>query len=508
MVAWTEVSAIYQQARPYTFAQVVGQEHVKDVLTAALARGRIGHAYLFSGPRGVGKTTTARLLAMAVNCEAENPAERPCGVCESCRLVRQGNHPDVTELDAASNNSVDDIRELRERVRLASIRGGRRVWVLDEAHMLSKAAANALLKTLEEPPPGLVFVLATTEPEKLPPTVLSRCQHFRFRRLSEEEIAGKLARLCEGAGTEAEGGALSLVARAADGAMRDAESLLERLLTTGERITRRDAENALGLPPQERLQALARCLIAGDLHALLSGASALYLDGFSPRSLAEHLKETLRSALYSAVGLEEGFSLDLDNPSLLRLVHALDDEDERFTRRDDLFSLEVALIKAMNALNHNAPRDAVVPLDPVERPEKRPPNSARNAPRAATPSRTPADTTSTPKGDPLPDFDPTGGGTPPPRSPRRQVEGDPPPRKVNWHTVLSRAEARLKAFMMPAQAEIDGSDIYLVYPETHKFHFSQLKMRTTELEALTSEVLGEGYTVHLIAPGETIRKKG
>ena len=251
------MTSIYQRARPRRFDEVVGQEHVKDVLLAALRLGRVGHAYLFSGPRGVGKTTTARLLAMAVNCDAE-AAERPCGDCESCLLVQRGEHPDVIELDAASNNSVDDVRDLREKVRLASLRGGRRVWVLDEAHMLSRAAANALLKTLEEPPPGLVFVLATTEPEKLPPTVLSRCQHFRFRRLSVDEIGRKLARLASEAGVEADAEALALVARAADGAMRDAESLLERLLVEGTRVTRDRAEAALGLPPAERLATLAR----------------------------------------------------------------------------------------------------------------------------------------------------------------------------------------------------------------------------------------------------------
>ena len=262
------MAAIYQRARPITFAQVIGQEHVKAPLQAALAKGRIGHAYLFSGPRGVGKTTTARLLAMAVNCERD---ERPCGECESCLLVRRGSHPDVTELDAASNNSVEDIRDLREKVYLSSIRGGRRVWILDEAHMLSKSASNALLKTLEEPPEGLVFVLATTEPEKLPPTILSRTQHFRFRRLSEAEIAGKLAALSAEAGVEAAPEALALVARAADGAMRDAESLLERLLATGAPITLRDTESALGLPPQTRVQALARALADRDLTALFEG---------------------------------------------------------------------------------------------------------------------------------------------------------------------------------------------------------------------------------------------
>lgn len=355
------MAAIYQRARPITFAQVVGQEHVKAPLQAALAKGRVGHAYLFSGPRGVGKTTTARLLAMAVNCEGE---DRPCGACESCLLVRRGAHPDVTELDAASNNSVEDIRDLREKVRLASLRGGRRVWVLDEAHMLSKSASNALLKTLEEPPEGLVFILATTEPEKLPPTILSRTQHFRFRRLSEAEIASKLRALCHEAGVSAEEGALALVARAADGAMRDAESLLERLLTTGAPITLQDAEGALGLPPQARLQALARHLAAGDLASLFAEASALYRDGFAPRTLAERLAAELRGALYARVGLGGDFTLELGERDLLRALHALDDEMERFVRYDDLFSLEVALIKTLNALTHNVPAEAVADVAP------------------------------------------------------------------------------------------------------------------------------------------------
>ncbi len=221
--------AIYQRARPARFDEVVGQDHVTGLLVAALRRDAIGHAYLFSGPRGVGKTTSARLLAMAVNCDAAAD-ERPCGRCTACLAVQSGGHPDVIELDAASNNSVDDVRELREQVRLAPLRGGRRVWILDEAHMLSRAAANALLKTLEEPPPGLLFVLATTEPEKLPATVLSRCQHFRFRRLSDDEIRGKLQRLVREADRSADEDALALLARAADGAMRDAESMLERLV--------------------------------------------------------------------------------------------------------------------------------------------------------------------------------------------------------------------------------------------------------------------------------------
>lgn len=515
------MAAIYQRARPITFAQVIGQEHVKEPLQAALSRGRIGHAYLFSGPRGVGKTTTARLLAMAVNCERD---EKPCGECESCLLVRRGGHPDVTELDAASNNSVEDIRDLRDKVRLASLRGGRRVWVLDEAHMLSKSASNALLKTLEEPPEGLVFILATTEPEKLPPTILSRTQHFRFRRLSEAEIASKLGALCQQAGVSADGAALALVARAADGAMRDAESLLERLLTTGEPITFKDAEGALGLPPQTRIQALARHLAAGDLRSLFAETSALYRDGFAPRSLAERLAVELRGALYAQVGLESDFVLELPERDLLRALHALDDEMERFVRYDDLFSLEVALIKTLNALTHNTPPEAVAevpasPRAPSESAATRPPTPHLPPQPPATdapPFRvdTPVAPEAPAAGAPLPDFDPTGRPAPvrpqPPRDPQ-----PPPPRpsaeperpRASWHAVQSRAGTQLKAFMLPAKADIQGQDIYLRFDKTHKFHFGQLKNRQGELVALVEDVLGGGYTLHLEGPGESLTKK-
>ncbi|CAN5470912.1 DNA polymerase III subunit gamma/tau [soil metagenome] len=492
------MAAIYREARPVTFAQVVGQEHVKDVLMAALARGRVGHAYLFSGPRGVGKTTTARLVAMAVNCERE---EKPCGECESCRLVRSGSHPDVTELDAASNNSVEDIRDLREHVSLAAIRGGKRVWVLDEAHMLSKSAANALLKTLEEPPPGLVFVLATTEPEKLPPTILSRCQHFRFRRLSDAEIAGKLARLCEAAGVAAELAALHLVARAADGAMRDAESLLERLLATGEAVTLTDAEGALGLPPQERLQALARALAERDLSGLLGEAGRLYGDGFSPRSLVERLKLTLRGALHSKLGLDEGFTLELEEAALLRLIHTLDDEDERFVRRDDLFALEVALIKALNSLTLNSPtlndqapageavRAASLPdFDPHRHGSPTAPARAAHQPApAAPPQAAPGPTASSPTAS-----SPGAPRTAPPRAAP----------KVGWRDIVGRASPQLKAFLIPAQDELGDGHIHLYYGDTHKFHYGQIKNRQDELEALVASVLGAGVKVLLHGPGE------
>ncbi|MEW6422720.1 MAG: DNA polymerase III subunit gamma/tau, partial [Deinococcota bacterium] len=339
------MSALYQRARPINWDQVVGQEHVKDVLKAALEAGRVGHAYLFSGPRGVGKTTTARLIAMTANCTG--PLPKPCGECESCLAVRAGSHPDVLEIDAASNNSVDDVRDLREKVALAAMRGGKKIYILDEAHMMSRAAFNALLKTLEEPPPHVIFILATTEPEKIIPTILSRCQHYRFRRLTPEEIAGKLAGLAEREGVMAEPEALHLLGRLADGAMRDGESLLERMLAAGTAVTRAGVEEALGLPPGERVRGIAGALVLGDAGAALTGAAELYRAGFAARTIVEGLVAAFADALHAELGLEGERLEGADVPRVLKLQAALDEQEARFARAADLLSLELALTHAL-----------------------------------------------------------------------------------------------------------------------------------------------------------------
>lgn len=467
---------------------MIGQDHVTRLLSAAVDQGRLGHAYLFSGPRGVGKTTSARLLAMAVNCSADSG--KPCGECEDCRLVTRGSHPDVIELDAASNNSVDDIRDMREKVGLASMRGGVRVWILDEAHMLSRAAANALLKTLEEPPPRLVFILATTEPEKLPPTVLSRCQHYRFRRLADDEIRTKLEHITAAAGVEAEPDALSLVARSAEGAMRDAESLLERLLTPGAEISVAAVTEALGLPPAERLEQLARSLSEGDVNAAIAEATGLYHDGFAPRSLAERLNVTLRDALVNRLTATDGFTVGLDVPGLMRMIALLDDEQERFVRRDDLFSLEVALIKAANSLQQPAEVPAAEPVA-----------------AAAAVTETASD---------IPEFDPLARPARPPAKPQPQparptpkaaAAEKAPRRRFSFHSIREEASGQLRAFLAPAQDSLDGTVLTLDYPEHGRFHHTQILKRQDELEELIKRVAGPEFTVVIRGPGGETAKK-
>lgn len=480
VVRFLLMTAISQRSRPRTFGAVIGQDHVTDILAAAVRSGRLGHAYLFSGPRGVGKTTSARLLAMAVSCRADG--ERPCGGCDECRLVQAGSHPDVIELDAASNNSVEDVRDLREKAGLASMRGGRRVFILDEAHMLSRAAANALLKTLEEPPPHLIFILATTEPEKLPPTVLSRCQHYRFRRLAEDEIVLKLTGICTEAEVEFEKEALELVARNSEGAMRDAESLLERLLSPGAAVTLGAAAAALGLPPEERLQELAASVAAGDLGQALQAAGGLYRDGFAPRTLAERLNVTFRDALVNGITGAAGFTLPLGREALMRAISRLDEEQERFLRHDDLFSLEVALVKVAEALAGPEPKAApaagvaaapeIPEFDPLARPQ---PAAPRQRPAAGSAARK----------------EPARAEAP------AAKEGKP----FSFHAVRSRAGGQLRAFLMPAADSVSGTEISLHYPDDARFHYTQIMKRLDELEKLVAETAGPGYTLSVTGPG-------
>ncbi|MBB5233768.1 DNA polymerase III subunit gamma/tau [Deinococcus budaensis] len=516
------MSAIYQRARPVNWDQVVGQEHVKDVLRAALEQGRVGHAYLFSGPRGVGKTTTARLIAMTANCTGALP--KPCGECESCLSVRAGSHPDVLEIDAASNNSVDDVRDLREKVGLAAMRGGKKIYILDEAHMMSRAAFNALLKTLEEPPPHVIFILATTEPEKIIPTILSRCQHYRFRRLTEGEIAGKLAGLVAREGVMAEPEALQLIGRLADGAMRDGESLLERMLAAGTAVTRAGVEDALGLPPGERVRLIAEALVLGDAGAAISGAAELYRGGFAARTVVEGLVAAFSDALHAELGLEGTRLEGAEVPRLLRLQAALDEQEARFARSADGLSLELALTHALLAADGGgasgagaaAPAPASVPADVTQRLNRLEKELAglRASGVRAAPAPAPAPTVGGP-GDDVPAFEPAGRRGPAPaaevvREAAAEVGAAPTPAAHgNWADVTRQASMQLRAFLKPARMHAESGYVSLTYDEKNAFHAKQIAGKFDEVAALVLKVFGP-VTFELIAPegGRRVRLGG
>ena len=237
--------SLYRSFRPEVFEDLLGQEHIVRILQNQIKSGNVGHAYLFCGTRGTGKTTTARLLAKALNCSGEG--RRPCGECPECKAIAAGEFLDVVEMDAASNNSVDDIRTLRESVNFPPVAGKKKVYIIDEAHMLSTQAANAFLKTLEEPPKDTVFILATTDPNKLPATILSRCMRLDFRRVPEKKISEAFLKICKEIGVNADPDAVSLIASNADGSVRDGLSLLERCIAGTDRLTRDDVLFLLGI---------------------------------------------------------------------------------------------------------------------------------------------------------------------------------------------------------------------------------------------------------------------
>jgi len=289
--------ALYRKWRSQTFDEVVGQEHVMQTLRNALRDNRVAHAYLFCGPRGTGKTSTARILAKALNCTAPE-AERPCDKCPTCVAITEGRMLDLLEIDAASNNSVDDIRDLRDKVGFRPSEGRYKIYIIDEIHMLSGSAFNALLKTLEEPPPHARFILATTEPHKIPATVLSRCQRFDFRRIPVTEIAAHLQHIIEAEHFKAEPEALMAIARSAQGCMRDAISLLDQMLSYGsETISFLQVQQALGAVSAQAVMALIDALATKNVTAGLALIQQLVTEGASLPEFCHQVIEYLRGVM-------------------------------------------------------------------------------------------------------------------------------------------------------------------------------------------------------------------
>jgi DNA polymerase-3 subunit gamma/tau len=307
----------YRKWRPQTLSEVVGQEPVTQTLRHAVESGKIAHAYLFCGPRGTGKTSTARILAKAVNCSNQAGGE-PCNACDMCLSITAGRALDVIEIDAASNRGIDEIRSLREKANYAPSLARYKVYIIDEVHMLTEAACNALLKTLEEPPPHVIFVLATTEAHKVLATIISRCQRFNFHRLRQTEIMDKLKLICQKEGIHIEPGSLELIARAATGSLRDAENILQQMIAYyGNQIELDQIQAELGIGWDSRVKQLARCVVSRDVAAGLKVINSLNSDGVDLRQFNVGLIEYLRGLLLAKSRCEE--ALDVTSEDLAEM---------------------------------------------------------------------------------------------------------------------------------------------------------------------------------------------
>ena len=394
----TNYQVIARKWRPQTFEDVVGQSHVMTTLENAIRTNRIAHAYIFSGARGVGKTTTARILAKALNC-VKGPTATPCNECDSCREITAGNSMDVIEIDAASNRGIDQIRELRDMVRYAATGGHHKVIILDEAHMLTDEASNALLKTLEEPPDRVIFVMATTEPDKLADTIRSRSQHFHFRALSFAEINGALSEIAQKEGLKAEPEALGVMARAAEGSLRDALSLLEQARAySGAEITDASVRELLGVVPEEALGELVGAIEHHSADKVLELVHRFQKEG---RNLQHFCRETIRHFRNLLVTKVCGADSELiaatpeQRPELARAAALfseedltryfqilLDTDDDLRRKPDPRIHLEMGLLRMVNA-------SRLAPLEKVlsELNGEGTPRASTSHSAAATPSR-------------------------------------------------------------------------------------------------------------------------
>ncbi|HET7751713.1 MAG TPA: DNA polymerase III subunit gamma/tau, partial [Terriglobales bacterium] len=327
--------------RPQRFADVIGQEHVTRTLKNAIEQQRIAHGYIFSGHRGIGKTTVARILAMALNCRsADHPVPEPCGVCESCTEIRAGNSVDVIEIDAATNRGIDEIRELRDAARYRPARDRFKIWILDEAHQITDAAFNALLKTLEEPPGHVIFMLATTQPEDIPQTIRSRCQHFSFHAVRFDDILGQLSDIAGRENIKAEPDALALLAEVGDGSMRDALSILDQAIACcGETLTAQVVRQLVGTVPSTTLEQMMQAVERGSSEEVLRLADKLISEGQNPIHFARQMVRFLRNAIVAKVAGGDSELLQISSDERQRVARVA----EPFTEEDLARYLQIML---------------------------------------------------------------------------------------------------------------------------------------------------------------------
>jgi DNA polymerase III subunit gamma/tau len=388
-------TVLARKYRPQKFSEVIGQEHVTRTLQNAIEQGRTAHGYIFSGHRGIGKTTVARILAMALNCRSKDrPVPEPCGVCESCTEIRAGNAVDVIEIDAATNRGIDEIRELREGARYRPARDRFKIYILDEAHQITDAAFNALLKTLEEPPDHIVFMLATTQPEDIPQTIRSRCQHFSFRAVKFDAIVAQLRDLVTRENIEADDDALALLAEAGDGSMRDALSILDQAIASASgRVTADSVRNLVGAAPAHILEQVMQAVSEGRSEEILRQVDHLISEGHSPTHFARQMVRFLRNATVAKIAGKDSSLLQVSSEERERVARVAEwfgEEDltrhlqimlrthgELGYKQEQRFHLELGLLKMAHAqkllpIEQLLSDVAAAPAASVARPPARP----------------------------------------------------------------------------------------------------------------------------------------
>jgi DNA polymerase-3 subunit gamma/tau len=459
---------LYRKWRPQSFAQVVGQEPVTRTLRNSVASGRLAHAYLLTGPRGTGKTSLGRLIAKAANCPSPADGE-PCGQCDSCRAFLAGRAIDFIEQDAASHNSVEDIRQLRENVTLSPMSGRYKVYLLDEVHMLSKGAENALLKTLEEPPRHIIFVLATTEPHKVESTIISRCQRFDLRRIAAADMVGLLARICEKEGFQLDQAALAEVARGAGGSLRDAINGLEQIVTYyGPSPTLDQVREALGISVDARSADLARLALRGDLTESLKLVAAVRDDGVDISRFSKEVVGYLRGLLLVKSGaadtLDETKETIADMQPLAkqadgdRIVQVLKTLGKLDFRDDPQSSLPLEL-----ALVELASQQTPAASPPPSKAEAKPPSPAPERPARL------ADTA------PPPPTDEPAGPQPEPSQPAPAVDGVPPDLLSRVREACKESDKQLAALLNQSCEVTSLQDDVITLGFYHTFHLERVE---------------------------------
>ncbi|MBF8266649.1 MAG: polymerase subunit gamma and tau [Dehalococcoidia bacterium] len=514
---------LYRKWRPQTLAEVVGQDHVTRTLKQAVLQGRIAHAYLFCGPRGTGKTSTARILAKAVNCLKPSEGE-PCNQCPPCKAANEGRSLDLVEIDAASHRGIEEMRSLREKVHFVPAESRYKVYIVDEVHMMTPDAFNAFLKTLEEPPPHAIFVLATTEAHKVLPTIISRCQRFDFHRISHQHIETRLARICQGEGIKAEPQALNAIARSATGSLRDAENLLEQLVVSYDSdITLSRVRELLGLGDDELALELARHILKGETREGLKTINAVADQGLDLRRFHRQVVDHLRGALLLKAGagdaLEhtpetvEAMKATADSSTLAHILKAVRLFGQATPRQDGspTLPLELALLDCTleaEPVHQSAPTAAVTnsrteARPPVRRPDNigmpqrartdTPPRKQPVSPRAEAPTPpAPARETASPGRSPQPEQESPGKGLP----------------EAQWNAIrlaLKRFKPQklnIGSLLLDCGAPyVEGESLVLVFKTRANMERMQGEMENPEtrrfLQETVQRVAGTSYALRL-----------